>query len=64
MPHLQSPRSSHRGIVKRLSRSTNSLPDEASVKTTLSDLRQELEQVEHLIRVLEWASTPPVSARN
>lgn len=64
MTHLKSPHSSRHGIVKRLSRITKPLPDDASVKMTLSDLRQELEQVEHMIRVLEWASTPPVAARH
>lgn len=63
MTHLKSPRSSRHGIVERLSRFTQPFPDEESVKTTLTDLRQELEQVEHMIRVLEWASTPPVAAR-
>jgi|GEM_PF-5641816 len=64
MPQLKSPRSSRHGIVKRLSRITKPHPDAASVRATLSDLRQELEQVERMIRVLEWASTPPLASRH
>ena len=64
MTHPKSPRhSSRHGIAKRLSRFARPSADEASLKTTLADLRQELEQVERMIRVLEWASTPPLAAR-
>lgn len=52
------------GVVKRLSRVAKPFPDDASVKTKLSDLRHELEQVERMIRVLEWASTPPPASRH
>jgi hypothetical protein len=65
MTHPKSPCLSRHGIVKRrLSRFTGPVPDEASVRSRLSDLRQELEQVERMIKVLEWVSTPPMATRN
>jgi len=62
MTHQKSPRSSRHGIARRLSHLTP-IPDEATVRTVLSDLRQELEQVEYMIRVLEWASSRPLASR-
>jgi hypothetical protein len=64
MTQPKSPRSSRHGIVKRLSRFTGPFPDDTSVRSRLSDLRQELEQVERMIKVLEWASTQPMATRN
>lgn len=64
MTHLKSPRSSRHGTVMRLSGITRTCPDETSAKAKLSDLRYELEEVEQMIRLLEWASTPPTPNRN
>ncbi|MBI1356041.1 MAG: hypothetical protein GC160_17000 [Acidobacteria bacterium] len=61
MTNLKSPRLKRHRIAQRLSRLTRNAPDAASVRTTLADLRQELEQVNRMIRVLEWASAQPLS---
>ncbi len=65
MTHPKSPRSSRHGIVKRrLSRFSDPFRDKASVRSRLSELRRELEQVERVIKVLEWAATQPMATRD